>query len=384
MSIPHLFRCPISLDLFTDPVTLCTGQTYDRPCIEKWLADGNRTCPVTMQTLDDMSLVPNCTLRHLIDQWLLDEPDPNCPPKPFSLATLKYNLQSESSTIAMRLDALRKVRILSAESDIGQACLIQLGFFQLLLHLIFQSQVVSHHHHLELVELALECVLSLLPSTQLDSLSMLQNDSYLASFLQLFEQGTVKTKTSLCQLIETIATSPATMELATSIGNSRRVLRVLVSILHCKHADDRASEAAVRAVYAVCVEESSRESAVREGVMKGLIAYLSVSVQKSVSRALATVEVLLGLESGKRSLAKNSGAVRVLVRHVFVVSSDHDGGEHAVGALLIMCCDSARLRAEAVDAGLLTQLLLLLQSQCNSRTKTKARALLRLLRSMWG
>ncbi|KAJ0973123.1 hypothetical protein J5N97_021082 [Dioscorea zingiberensis] len=71
MSIPLLFRCPISLDLFTDPVTLSTGQTYDRPSIEQWLARGNRTCPVTMQRLHDTSLVPNHTLRHLIDQWLL-------------------------------------------------------------------------------------------------------------------------------------------------------------------------------------------------------------------------------------------------------------------------------------------------------------------------
>lgn len=70
MSIPHLFRCPISLDIFTDPVTLCTGQTYDRPCIERWLAAGHRTCPVTMQPLGDAALVPNRTLRHLIERWL--------------------------------------------------------------------------------------------------------------------------------------------------------------------------------------------------------------------------------------------------------------------------------------------------------------------------
>uniref|UniRef100_A0A0D3FW43 U-box domain-containing protein n=1 Tax=Oryza barthii TaxID=65489 RepID=A0A0D3FW43_9ORYZ len=71
MSIPHLFRCPISLDIFTDPVTLCTGQTYDRPCIERWLAAGHRTCPVTMQPLGDATaLVPNRTLRHLIERWL--------------------------------------------------------------------------------------------------------------------------------------------------------------------------------------------------------------------------------------------------------------------------------------------------------------------------
>ncbi|WP_423787569.1 U-box domain-containing protein, partial [Klebsiella pneumoniae] len=63
MTIPPLFICPISLDLFTDPVTVSTGHTYDRGSIEKWLATGNLTCPVTMQKLQDPSMVPNCTLR---------------------------------------------------------------------------------------------------------------------------------------------------------------------------------------------------------------------------------------------------------------------------------------------------------------------------------
>uniref|UniRef100_A0A8R7TJ18 U-box domain-containing protein n=1 Tax=Triticum urartu TaxID=4572 RepID=A0A8R7TJ18_TRIUA len=82
MSVPHLFRCPISLDIFTDPVTLCTGQTYDRQCIERWLADGHRTCPVTMQALGDGDttvLVPNRTLRHLIERWLSAATDHSLP-----------------------------------------------------------------------------------------------------------------------------------------------------------------------------------------------------------------------------------------------------------------------------------------------------------------
>ena len=38
-------------------------------------------------------------------------------------------------------------------------------------------------------------------------------------------------------------------------------------------------------------------------------------------------------------------------------------------------------RSEAVGAGVVTQLLLLLQSQCGARAKAKARALLKLLKS---
>ena len=32
---PESFLCPISMELMSDPVVLCTGHTYDRVCIER-------------------------------------------------------------------------------------------------------------------------------------------------------------------------------------------------------------------------------------------------------------------------------------------------------------------------------------------------------------
>ncbi|CAN1158387.1 U-box domain-containing protein 26 [Linum perenne] len=40
IQIPYHFRCPISLELMRDPVTVSTGQTYDRSSIESWIATG--------------------------------------------------------------------------------------------------------------------------------------------------------------------------------------------------------------------------------------------------------------------------------------------------------------------------------------------------------
>lgn len=65
MIIPLLFRCPLSLDIFT-------GQMYDRPCIKRWLAGGHRTCSVTTRLLGDAVLVPNRTLHA---QWGIDRKD---------------------------------------------------------------------------------------------------------------------------------------------------------------------------------------------------------------------------------------------------------------------------------------------------------------------
>ncbi|XP_062185415.1 U-box domain-containing protein 26-like [Phragmites australis] len=393
MSIPHLFRCPISLDIFTDPVTLCTGQTYDRPCIERWLAAGHRTCPVTMQPLGDTVLVPNRTLRHLIERWLSAD---HQPPEPTaaatdaeepSLAALKRCLQSDAVANA-KVAALKKAVTLASESDVGRVCMLQLGFLPVLLQLVFHAPEPWECHLAE-EELALQCALSLLPSSpaapQLDCLNMLRKEANLASFVWLLERGRARAKAVLCRLLETIATAAATRELALVVAASPRVWQALLPLL--QHDDERVPDAAARAVAGLCAAEPAGASAVCHGAVGALFRLLSwaSSVKGgggAISSALAAVETLTASEAGRSAVAREPGAVRVLVRHVFMMSSSNEGSEHAVAALLAVCRESRAARSEAVGAGVVTQLLLLLQSQCGTRAKTKARALLKLLKSM--
>lgn len=387
MNIPLLFRCPISLDLFTDPVTLSTGQTYDRPSIEKWLAGGNSTCPVTMQRLPDFSIVPNRTLRQYIDRWiLLGVADHRCAQHgsgiPTSLTILRTSLLSSETPLAAKLEALRKVRVLSTESDVGESFLIQLDFFSVLVQLVFQCPLETVN--LEHVELALDCILRLSPSTNLGYLNdVLKQDAAFSSLVILLEQGSSKMKTFLCVLIEAITTSTTTKELCNLLGRSRIVLQVLVSLLLQSKTDEQASDAAAAAMAGICISvERNRVDAIEEGAVEGLVEYLSTGVRRNASCALAAMEVLTEEEIGRKAGVK-VGAARVMVTWVFRVSAKEEGSERAVGALMEMCRSSSRARKEAMAAGAVTQLLLLLQSQCGGAAKAKARALLKLLRSSW-
>lgn len=383
MSIPHLFICPISLDLFKDPVTLCTGQTYDRSAIEKWLAAGNLTCPVTMQKLHDLSMVPNHTLRHLIDEWLQMGPqfDPDYSTTVDCLSTLKHNLASQEATLEMKLQALERIEALSEESNPRNSYLLQFGFLPLLLELIFE-QVESKlsQQSIEFAEKALSCVLKLLCWGEYKSLNMLKNQTKLKSFNILLEQGTSSIKVSLCHLVEAISSSLETIELYSMLGENRQLLQGLVLLVQqaC-----RASEAGVKAISALCSLESNREKLVEEGVIDGLLTYISNAERHErnmAPKATATIELLLGLEGAKEAVINNPNGVTALVKMVFRVS-DHEGSESAVRSLMVICSDSLQAREEAICAGVLTQLLLLLQSQCSGRTKIKARMLLKLLRS---
>ncbi|CAN6270135.1 unnamed protein product [Urochloa humidicola] len=432
MSIPHLFRCPISLDIFTDPVTLCTGQTYDRPCIERWLAAGHRTCPVTMQPLGDAALVPNRTLRHLIDRWLSADhhhlPGHPTPPAAAndaedpSLAALKRCLQSSSGAAganANKLAALRKAATLASESDVGRACMLQLGFLPVLLHLVFHPPPPPPWQTTDLsvpvseqVDLALQCALSLLPSNPATASPehhaclnvLMSSEATLASFVRLLERGGARVKAGLCRLLEGIAATRDELALAAA-ASSPRVWQALLPLLQQQHhgGDGRVSAAAARAVAAVCCcGGGGAEHAVHHGAVPALLRCLSSSWKSSAAAgkaaaagggatavaasALSALEAVAGSsEAGRRAVAREPGAVRALVRHVFVMpssSSDDEGSEHAVAALVAVCRESRAARSEAAAAGVVTQALLLLQSQCGARAKAKARSLLKLFKSM--
>ncbi|KAF5727653.1 hypothetical protein HS088_TW22G01349 [Tripterygium wilfordii] len=386
MSIPHLFRCPITLDLFKDPVTLCTGQTYDRSSIEKWISAGNLTCPVTMQKLNDPTMVPNHTLRHLIDQWLhMGQLHFDCDYliKIDSLASLKQNLDSHEAKLETKLQSLEIIQVLTEESPSQVHSLLHFGFLDSLLELLF-TKVESElsQEYTKLVEQTLCCVKRMLPFCELESLNMLKEKSRLESFLALFEHGSGMIKKSSCQLIEAIASSSETKELCAILGQTEKLLQGLVLLLHQNREE---SDSGIKAISALCSLELNRQNLVKEGVVDGLIAYISDAERRERSlapRAMATLELLLGLESAKEALISSKDGIRMIVKMVFKVS-DHEGSESAVKSLTIICNDSLKAREAAMAAGVLTQLLLLLQSQCSGRTKTKARMLLKLLRSKW-
>lgn len=97
---PKDFVCPITGQLFNDPVTLETGQTYERKAIQEWVKRGNTTCPITRQPLSANSLPKtNYVLKRLITSWKEQHPElaqefsySETPRNSFSPSSLRENL----------------------------------------------------------------------------------------------------------------------------------------------------------------------------------------------------------------------------------------------------------------------------------------------------
>ncbi|CAJ1845957.1 unnamed protein product [Sphenostylis stenocarpa] len=69
-STPEEFICSLTGNLFEEPVTLETGQTFERKAIKAWFEEGNRTCPVTGNALECVTMpFTNLILKRLIDNW---------------------------------------------------------------------------------------------------------------------------------------------------------------------------------------------------------------------------------------------------------------------------------------------------------------------------
>ncbi|XP_010323417.2 putative E3 ubiquitin-protein ligase LIN-1 isoform X2 [Solanum lycopersicum] len=76
---PKDFVCPITTHVLEEPVTLESGQTYERKAIQEWLERGNVTCPITRQKLHRTQLPKtNYVLKRLIASW--QEKDQNSAP----------------------------------------------------------------------------------------------------------------------------------------------------------------------------------------------------------------------------------------------------------------------------------------------------------------
>eukprot|EP00938_MAST-03A_sp_MAST-3A-sp1_P005770 g5770.t1 len=68
-SIPSEMICPITGEMMKNPVICEDGFSYEKSAIEKWFKTGSDRSPMTNKRPDSLKLIPNHTLRKLIEDW---------------------------------------------------------------------------------------------------------------------------------------------------------------------------------------------------------------------------------------------------------------------------------------------------------------------------
>jgi len=70
--VPDGFICPLSLEIYEDPVMAADGFSYERREIQAWFDRGKRTSPKTNEELPHTFLTPNRDLKSACQDFLDD------------------------------------------------------------------------------------------------------------------------------------------------------------------------------------------------------------------------------------------------------------------------------------------------------------------------
>ncbi|KAL5790634.1 hypothetical protein ACOSQ2_005522 [Xanthoceras sorbifolium] len=386
VQIPYHFRCPISLELMCDPVTVCTGQTYDRASIESWVATGNTTCPVTRAPLTDFTLIPNHTLRRLIQDWCVANrsfgvqriPTPKQPAEPGLVRNLLSQASSHSNPYNSRLSALRRLRGLARDSDKNRSVISSHNVREILINILFSN--INSDSSLELNHESL-ALLVMFPLGESDCMAIASDADKVTYLANLLFHSSIEVRVNSAALIEIVLAGMRSQELRAQISNVDEIFEGVIEILRNLQSYPRGLKVGIKTLFALCLVKQTRIKAVAAGAAETLVDRLADFDKCDAERALATVELLCRIPSGCAAFSAHALTVPLLVKTILKISDR--ATEYAAGALFALCSAAEELQREAVNAGVLTQLLLLVQSDCTDRAKRKAQLLLKLLRDSW-
>ncbi|XP_022749165.1 U-box domain-containing protein 26-like [Durio zibethinus] len=385
VQVPYHFRCPISLELMRDPVTVTTGQTYDRTSIESWVATGNTTCPVTRAPLSDCTFIPNHTLRRLIQDWCVANqafgieriPTPKQPAEPTMVRSLLNQASSVSNPFQSRLSAVRRLKGLALDSDKNRSVLSSHNARDILISILF-SDMGSGSSELNQEALALLVMFQL---TESECASIASDSNRVFYLSELLFHSLIEVRVNSASLIEIVLSGTRSSDLRAQLSNVDEIFEGVTDILRNLNSYPCALKTSIRALFALCLVKQTRHKAVQAGAVETLIDRLADLDKGSAERAMATIELLCRIRSGCSAFTAHALTVPLLVKTILKISDR--ATEYATGALMALCSKSEQSQRDAVSAGVLTQLLLLVQSDCTDRAKRKAQMLLKLLRDSW-
>ncbi|OAE24788.1 hypothetical protein AXG93_108s1050 [Marchantia polymorpha subsp. ruderalis] len=364
VTVPSYFMCPISLDLMRDPVTLCTGMTYDRSSIEKWLDDGNLTCPATMQLLDSTSLIPNHTLRRLIQEWCVSNrsngveriPTPKLPAQPEEVKAMLEDLKSGINVH----DTVKRLRSLARESEKNKRCASDAGAVHVLINLLTVPNAewpasLNYSADRDWVELTEDVLATIVVLSNSESSrgSVVAGTKQLACICWFLRRGSIESKVNAAVVLESLASNS---ELKSALSEMEGVIESLVGLLREKFYP-RAVRASLKCLLALCATtRKNRIRAVEAGGVAALVELLPEAEGRGMlERALKILEFLSSCAEGREAISDHALAIPMLVK--LILRASEAAIEHAV--------------------------VILWMTECSKRTKQKAIELLKHLRDIW-
>ncbi|KAK6931709.1 U-box domain [Dillenia turbinata] len=399
LAIPNHFRCPISLDMMRDPVTLSSGITYDRESIETWIEAGNRTCPITNQVLRSLDPIPNHTIRRMIQDWCVENrsygveriPTPRIP-----ISTIEVTEMIEKISAARRRQDLegcqelvRKVKELSKESERNWRCFTANGIasalsatFQAFAEESPSSSSSSSTKNVAVLEEALSCLPSFMPFDEAAK-SYLGSSSSLRCMVWFLKHGILSARRNAILVLKGLVSSDQEgLKTLLDIEGNVEALVKLIKEPICPVA----TKASLVVIFHMISTTPSNETLISSfgemGLVSLLLEMLVDSDRSACEKALGVFDEMCSCSAGREKAYEHALTVPVVVKKLLRISDS--ATEISVSILWKLCKNEKREEdgnalVEALQGGAFQKLLLLLQVGSSERTKEKATELLKML-----
>ncbi|KAL6906116.1 hypothetical protein ACP4OV_003717 [Aristida adscensionis] len=402
----HHILCPISLQPMQDPVTAPTGITYDRRAIERWLAAGHATCPVSGQPLAIADLTPNHTLRRLIHSCLLPRP----PPEPHRPEVAADDLVKKLTCSASRppFDEIRAAAEAAAGSEVARRRMVDAGVLRGALRLAVSCCAKNKKSggdqggvDMPAAEACLDLALALVVSG--DELSQLVAAGHghghelvdaVTDVLVALEPGLGDAaRASAVRLLDSVTEAAG----AAALARLRPDLFRAVTAALRDRLSPGATRAALRALLHACPAGRNRALAVEAGAAHEAIELEldappppSSSPSPGSDGGRRTTELVLALlaevcqcADGRAAVAAHPAGVAVVARRLLRVSAGADASAVRVLAAVGGRAASPATLLEMARVGAVGKLCCVLQADCDAGVKEAARAVLRLHSGVW-
>ncbi|KAL6224964.1 hypothetical protein ACLB2K_003818 [Fragaria x ananassa] len=364
--VPSVFICPISLEPMQDPVTLCTGQTYEKSNILKWFNFGHLTCPTTMQELWDDTVTPNRTLHHLIYTWfsqkylLMKKKSEDVQGRAAELVEMLKTVKGQA-----RVQALKELRQVVAVHATARQTLIDKGGIAVVSSLLgpFTSHVVGSVAIAILVNLSLDS----------ESRMILMQPVKISLMVDILNEGSIETKINCTRLIKMLMEEK---DFRSEYVSSHSLLVGIMRLVKDKRHTVGVLPG-LSLLRTICLHEEARGLMVSIGAVPQLVECLPSLDNECLELALFILDALSSLPEGVLSLKDCSKTIPNMVSLLMRISESCT--QYALSILLSICklapeeCSSI-----ALDAGLAAKLLLVIQSCSDPVLKQQSSELLKL------
>lgn len=401
--IPTHFRCPISLDIMKDPVTMSTGITYDRESIEKWLEAGNMTCPMTKQVLRTLDPVPNHTIRRMIQDWCVENrshgveriPTPRIPITPNEVGQILGRISVAHEAQECR-EFVGKLNKAMKESERNRKCIVANGSGRVLASTFEAFAGREGEGVISLLGDVMTVLSSMIPLNE-DAIVSLKSTGSLERIVWFLNNGGLSERRNAVVILK---------ETVSSLKNKEKIVEKLVEIQGVKEGlikliKEPICPASTKASLVVIYHMITSPSPAGETIIipmlveMGLVSLLLetlVDAEKSIcEKALGVLDGLCRAPVGREAAQNHALTVPVVVKKILRVSelatdfsvsvlwrlSQGEGTEKGGNIVVV---------EEALQVGAFQKLLLILQVgwNINGRTKEKVTKLLKLLHGYRG